>query len=84
MTVRDQLHKLIDEIDDQRAEAMLTLLVGSTTRASEDAGSGTGISDDDPFWGLVGLVGDEYEGPTDVSSNIHKYVAEAIEDGWKR
>ena len=35
---------------------------------------------DDPLWKLVGIVGDEYDGPSDVSSNKYKYLAEAYAD----
>lgn len=31
---------------------------------------------DDPLWNIVGMF-DDTEGPTDVSSNKHKYLAEA-------
>src|SRR5689334_7808668 len=32
---------------------------------------------DDPFWNIIGIS--DSEGPTDVSENIHKYVAEAYQ-----
>jgi antitoxin (DNA-binding transcriptional repressor) of toxin-antitoxin stability system len=38
---------------------------------------GKPMSIDDPLWKLVGIASDD-GGPTDVSSNIHKYVADAI------
>jgi hypothetical protein len=31
---------------------------------------------DDPLWGIVGLIDVEDDGPTDVSSNKHKYLTE--------
>lgn len=33
---------------------------------------------DDPLWGIVGLIDDD--GPTDVSSNVDEYLAEAYLD----
>jgi hypothetical protein len=30
-----------------------------------------------PFWSIVGMV--EGDAPTDVSANIHRYMADAIE-----
>jgi hypothetical protein len=34
---------------------------------------------DDPLWNIVGLIKDD-DGPTDVSSNVDKYLAEAYLD----
>ena len=45
-------------------------------RASSAVPLGTPTSEDDPLWNIVGLV-DDPEGPTDVASNKHKYLAEA-------
>jgi len=84
MTVKERLHKIIDELDDQRAEEALTLLTGLETAAAENVDFGQGTSEDDPFWDLIDLIGDECVVPTDVSANIHKYVADAIEDEWRR
>lgn len=38
-------------------------------------------SKDDSIWRIADLVDDD--GPTDASANIHKYIADAIED-WRR
>ena len=38
----------------------------------------------DPLGGLIGMIGDEYDGPTDVSVNKYKYIADAIEGNWAR
>ena len=35
-------------------------------------------SEDDPLWGIVGMF--TSDGPTDVSSNKHKYLADAYAD----
>lgn len=85
MTPREQLHQLINELDEERVEAVLLLLTvpaQAAGLASERVG-GEEETSDDPFGGLVGMIGDEYDGPTDVSANIHKYVADAIEAEWK-
>ena len=75
-SVRNRLHELVDEMDDDRADAMLTLLVGGTAfRGSQGALKGP-TSEDDPLWEISGMVGDEYEGPTDVSTNKYRYIAE--------
>ncbi len=34
------------------------------------------LTPDDTIWNIVGIIGDP-DGPTDVSSNKHKYLAEA-------
>lgn len=39
------------------------------------------ITADDPLWNIVGIINDD--GPTDVSENIHRYVADAIEDSHR-
>jgi hypothetical protein len=37
------------------------------------------ITEVDPLWNIVDLVGDEYDGPTDVSTNKYSYIAEHSE-----
>lgn len=39
------------------------------------------ITADDPLWNIVGIINDD--GPTDVSENIRRYVADAIEDSHR-
>jgi len=75
MTVKERLHQLIDELDDERAEAMLTLLSRAPQSEQEHDQKGP-TSADDPLWQIVGMVGDEYSGPTDVSSNKYRSIAE--------
>ena len=41
---------------------------------------GRPTSDDDPIWGIVGLIEGKEGDPTDVSSNKHKYLADAYAD----
>ena len=38
--------------------------------------SGRPTRADDPLWNIIGIASDD-DGPTDVSSNKHKYLAEA-------
>jgi excisionase family DNA binding protein len=40
---------------------------------------GEPTSEDDPLWDIVGMI-DSPDGPTDVSRNKHKYLAEAYAD----
>ena len=84
MTIKEQLHKLVDELTDEQVKAMLLHFAHRESGQTETIDLGPGTSEDDPFWEIVGLVGDEYDGPTDVSANIHKYVADAIEGEWRR
>ena len=72
---REQLRELVEVIDEARVEALLTLLKGGAIEASASAGKGP-TSADDPLWKIAGMVGDEYEGPTDVSANKYRYIAE--------
>jgi hypothetical protein len=84
MTPRERLLQLVQELEEDRVEAMLLILndpVQISAAAKAEEGK---VADSDPFGGIVGMIGDEYDGPTDVSANIHKYVADAIEAGWKR
>lgn len=74
-TTRERLHKLVDDLDDARASALLTILKGQPPEAEQVPEKGP-TSDDDPLWHISGMVGDEYEGPTDVSSNKYRYIAE--------
>ncbi len=75
MTVKERLHQIIDELDDERAEAVLVLLTHAEPAEQPRSDKGP-TSVDDPLWQIVGMVGDEYEGPTDVSSNKYRYIAE--------
>jgi len=40
------------------------------------------FSFDDPLWDFIGSISDEGP-PTDVSSDIHRHVADAIESRWR-
>lgn len=94
MTVREEIHQLIDALDDAQTLAVLDYLHrlsvnGNAVRTENptsarpeveigDEGNKLGrpTSKDDPLWNIVGMVGQEYDGPTDVASNKHKYLAE--------
>jgi hypothetical protein len=41
------------------------------------------ITADDPLFTLVDLIDPEIDVPNDVSTDIHRYVADAIESEWK-
>jgi hypothetical protein len=72
---RDQLRELVEVIDEARVEALLTLLKGGNAEESGAVEKGP-TSADDPLWKISGMVGDEYVGPTDVSENKYRYIAE--------
>jgi hypothetical protein len=57
---------IIDEDDDIGPEDLLRLVKPITA--------------DDPLWGIVGMADSGPDGPTDVSSNKHKYLADAYAD----
>jgi hypothetical protein len=77
VTVKEQLHSLIEELDDQRAIEVLDFIThGSDTRKALNLADIPPITEDDPLWNIIDLVGDEYDGPTDVSSNKYRYIAE--------
>jgi hypothetical protein len=99
MTAREQLHQLVDqieEIDVEEALRYLSALAMTSSNGGADRlkqAGGVDVPDrealrrlarpieaDDSLWDLVGIVGDEYEGPTDVSSNKYTYLAEAYSD----
>jgi|SwirhisoilCB1_FD_contig_31_7476052_length_700_multi_2_in_0_out_0_2 hypothetical protein len=75
LTTKERLHQLVDNLDAARADALLTILQGQPP-APEQASEKGPTSGDDPLWRISGMVGDEYAGPTDVSANKYRYVAE--------
>jgi hypothetical protein len=78
LTSKERLHQLVDELDDARANALLILLNRDPEASTERPEKGP-TSEDDPLWNISGMVGDEYDGPTDVSSNKYRYIAELPE-----
>jgi hypothetical protein len=81
-TTRERLRQLVDELDDIRAEALLTLLDEAQAREALLA-TAKPISADDPLFQLVDLIDPSIDVPSDVSSDIHRYVADASESEWK-
>ena len=99
MTTKEIIHRLVDEWDEGDAVAVLACvqsLAGEDLPRGDEAAEaalprrpiewmkiGKPTSEDDPLWRIVGIVGDESEGPTDVARNHDKDLAEAYED-WRR
>ena len=96
MTVKEQLHRIVDELDDERAVEVLAfalqrfpsgVLPGSDGSHAAEPGVDVDreslwqvarpVTADDPLWGIVGMIDD---GPTDVSTNKHRYLADAYGD----
>ena len=97
MTIKEQLHQVIDELDDERAREVLTFAMRATSRdvfampepspfpepgVEVDRESlwqiARPVTADDPLWGIIGMIDDD--GPTDMASNKHKYLAEVYGD----
>ncbi len=73
MTTKEHVLEIVERLDDeQMAELERELMLRFDVTATAD--------DEryDPLGAFVGMD-DELEGPTDVSSNIHTYVADAIQ-----
>jgi hypothetical protein len=81
-TTRERLHQLVDEMDDARATALLTLLDKEQASATVLT-SAKPLTADDPLWKLADLIDPSIDVPSDVSADIHRYVADAIESEWK-
>jgi hypothetical protein len=96
MTTKEAIHQLVDTLDEKAAVIVLDYVraVAHKNRAANGQGAipgaksrpiewmkiGKPTSEDDPLWNLVGIVGDEYDGPTDIAANHDKYLAEAYAD----
>jgi hypothetical protein len=97
VTVKQQLHVLVDDLDDESAAEVLDFALRAARRATDDGLSAPiatvsstdvdrdslwqvarPISHDDPFWSNPGLLDDD--GPRDMSSNKHGYLAEIYAD----
>ena len=73
----DELHRLVDQLDE------LDLIeVSECPRRviARDHGVtwGRPFTLDDPLWNMVGMIDDD--GPTDMSENKYKYLADAYAD----
>ena len=86
MTVKERIYLLVERLDEQQAEAALVLLdrfvtmeMPAAEAAPDDSRSrtpsGHALTNESPLWGIVGLIPDD--GPSDVSENVDKYLAEA-------
>ena len=89
MTVKERIHLLVERLDERQAEAALVLLdrfVSMETLGGEvvpdDVRSGSPrghpLTSESPLWEIVGLISDD--GPSDVSENVDKYLADAYGD----
>lgn len=94
MTVKEQLHELVDGLDETGESLALGYLMRITGRSNgrnslatpeddlrvgvQNVADVDTLSFDDPLWGLVGIVDDD--GPTDVSTNADKYLADYYAD----
>src|SRR5438874_2353533 len=88
VTVKDQVHELVDVLDDADAEAVLSYLTRLTSKgggaivieededltAEEVLRLAQPITEDDPLWNIIGMADSGPDGPTDVSRNKHKYL----------
>ncbi len=94
MTTMEHVIEFVRRLDDEKLEALeRELVVGlgedaeTPTLRHDPLGTFIGMDDGDddedrpydPLGNIIDLVGDEYEGPTDVSSDKYRYVADAIE-----
>lgn len=94
MSVKDQVHQLVDVLDAAAAESVLRYLKRLTSRdggaividededltAEEILRLARPVTADDPLWNIIGMADSGPEGPTDVSRNKHKYLADAYAD----
>ncbi len=93
MTVKEELREIVESLDDERAVEALNYLrrllsEGDPRTAREVDGERPGefwkrgkrTSGNDPLWELVGIIGPEYDVPTDLSVNHDKYLAEIYAD----
>jgi hypothetical protein len=96
MTVKQQLHSVIDNLDDASAVEVLAFALGAVRHVPFASSVGIvaergvdvdretlwqvarPITDADPFWSTPGLLDDD--GPADVSSDKHRYLAEIYGD----
>jgi hypothetical protein len=80
----EALNLLLNLTGSEEVEAIPPILAtersGVRISRKEVVKPGRPTAADDPLWGLVGLVGDEYQGPTDVAANPDKYLTEIYGD----
>lgn len=80
-----ELRKLAEEVQLTRQPRMLradsedvAVLMPAKTRSRRPARR-KGLTRDDTLWNIVGCIPD-HRGPTDVSENVDKYLADAYAD----
>jgi hypothetical protein len=99
MTVKEQVHELVEALDEADANLVLRYLIRLTSNETDSSSRRALVIDeddligpedllrigkpftfDDPLWNIVGMADSGPEGPTDVSRNKHKYLADAYAD----
>jgi hypothetical protein len=96
MTVKDRVHQLVESLDEADAHRALQYLTRLASKAPELRPSepaeidqdddvdwiarGRPLTLDSPLWNIVGMADSGPDGPTDVSRNKHKYLADAYAD----
>jgi len=91
-TVKNDLHQLVDSLDDERLGEARALLQGllltrnadvSVAAAQEknELALASPFTFNDPLWGIVGIIKD---GPADLSERHDHYLADAHGDSHER
>src|SRR5688500_11431150 len=97
MTIKEQLHQIVDQLDDEHAADVLPFAMrvsshGAVTSTDRPHTLAPGVdvdretlwqiarplSIDDPISEIFGMIDDD--GPTDVASNKHRYLAATYGD----
>jgi hypothetical protein len=93
MTVKEELHHIIDELSDGTADRLLILVRAFVAGKAQDDRAvrdkepvdwmkrGEPLTPDDPLLDLVGLITND--GPDDVAANHDTYLA-AIYGNWRQ
>lgn len=76
-TIFDQLQALNEEITVERGGQLFVV----KPKAQRRRRARRRFAADDPLFDIIGIG--RTEGPTDVSSNKHRYIAEAITSRWE-
>jgi hypothetical protein len=89
MTTKEAIHQLIDRLDEETAVAVLNYVRTIVDDQSDDADLrppldwmklGRPTSEEDPLWNLVGIIGPEFDVPSDLARNHDEYLAEIYAD----
>jgi hypothetical protein len=91
MRVKEAIYELVARLDDAQALAVLKFVrlvaeqqpsagdvepASAEPRPVELVKAGRPTSDDDPLWNIVGMIGEEFDVPTDMAANHDRYLAE--------